>query len=201
MVTLHGLTSIIGAQDEFEVVHSERDIDVSLSALAEHRPDVYVIESCFGGDCVLETVVRAACPVPVLIVSRHRSALVLQRAMRHGARGYIPLEARPSMLGEAMLRIVSGSVYLDPGLGAELAERRGIHTLSERELDVLHLVAIGHTTAEIAASLYVSERTVEACRSSLKSKLGLRTKAQIHAYAWNKGLITACSCVPVPGAG
>jgi DNA-binding NarL/FixJ family response regulator len=200
LVTLSGLTSIIGAQDEFEVVHSEHDIDASLAALDEHRPDVYVIESCFDGDCVLETIERAAGPVPVLIVSRHRTALVLQRALHSGASGFIRLEASPAMLGEAILRVVSGSVYLDPSLGAELAERRGLHVLSDRELDVLHLVAIGHTTSEIATALYISERTVEACRASLKHKLDLRTKAQIHAYAWDKGLITGCTCVPVPGA-
>ncbi|WP_051325224.1 response regulator transcription factor [Glycomyces tenuis] len=197
-VTLSGLAAVIGEQDDFKVVHTECDIEVSLISLDERRPDVLVTESCFAGSCVLETIERATPPVPVVVFSHHRSTLVLRRALQCGVSGFVTREASAATLHEAIRRVASGSVYVDPTLGAELAEHHGLHGLTARELDVLHLVATGHTTAEIAASLYVGERTVEACRASLKQKLGLSTKAQIHAYARDKGMLADCSCVPVP---
>ncbi|GAB3996769.1 hypothetical protein GCM10029992_17780 [Glycomyces albus] len=170
-VTLSGLVAVFGARDDFDVVHTCSDIDLALAALAERRPDVLAVESCFGGVCVLEAIDRASPPVPVLVVSRHRSPLVLSRALRCGAKGFVSRESSAEALLAALGSVAAGSAYMEPSLVAELAEH-SVPGLTERELGVLYLVAIGYTSTEIAGALYISARTVEACRASIRASSG-----------------------------
>lgn len=196
-VTLSGLASVIGGRDEFDVIHTESDITAVLESLPERYPDVLAAESCFEGVCVLDVVKQAAQTVPVLVVSRHRSPLALRRALQCGAKGFVSRESSAEALITALGSVASGSAYMEPGLVAELAEHSTLPALTERELSVLYLVAIGYTSAETAATLHISARTVEACRASIRDKLGLKSRAQVHSYAEAQGLLANCGCVPV----
>ena len=196
-VTLSGLVAVFGTRDDFDVVHAHSEITPALDALSVHRPDVFAVESCFKGVCVLEAIRHASQEVPVLVISKHRSPLVLRRALQCGARGFVSRASSADALLDALGSVASDSTYMEPGLVAELAERSVLPGLTERELGVLYLVAVGYTSAEIAGTLHISPRTVEACRASIRGKLGLKSRAQIHSFANEQGMLSGCDCVPV----
>jgi two-component system response regulator NreC len=116
-------------------------------------------------------------------------------ARRSGrALGYVLKEAAEEELVEAVRRAAAGESYLNPGLGARIASEpppSPPDDLSEREVDVLRLIALGHTNAEVAAQLYLSVRTVETHRAHIQHKLRLSTRAELVGYALERGLISA----------
>ncbi len=117
-----------------------------------------------------------------------------RQALSSGAIGYVLKEAADEDLVQAVRRAAAGERYLTPRLGARIASEPppGLPDgLSQRELDVLQLIALGHTNAEIAAQLYLSVRTVETHRAHIQNKLRLSTRADLVAYALEHGLIGA----------
>lgn len=193
-VTLSGLEGMFGSEDDLNVIQSGHDFEASLSFVKQFHPNVFLTESCFDGNCILERLRQASVSTPVVVFTAHASANAVRHALTCGIQGYLTRDADSAKLCEAVRQVAKGSTYIDPRLSAELARQRCTNDLTSRESDVLRLFATGHTTSEIAKRLYVSNRTVEACRSSLKRKLGLSTRAQLHAYAQNKGYLTRCSC-------
>jgi two-component system, NarL family, response regulator NreC len=117
-----------------------------------------------------------------------------RRALRAGAAGYVLKEAADSELVEAIRRAAAGETYLTPSLGAALAAAPPAPAgppddLSEREVEVLRLIALGHTNSEIAGQLYLSVRTVESHRAHIQQKLRLSTRAELVRYALDRGLL------------
>lgn len=115
-----------------------------------------------------------------------------RRALRAGALGYVLKEAADAELVEAVRRAAVGGTYLNPALGARLAtmpeQQAGRpDELSERE--VLRLIALGHTNAEIGEQLFLSVRTVETHRAHIQQKLGRSTRAELVRYALDQGLL------------
>jgi two-component system response regulator NreC len=122
----------------------------------------------------------------------------VQLCLAAGARGYLLKETASAELVDAVRKVAAGEDYLQPSLGAALAKwreapgrvhARAIDDLTPRELEVLRLIALGHTNAEIATMLYVSVRTVENHRASVMRKLGLRTRAELVRHATESGLV------------
>jgi two-component system response regulator NreC len=105
--------------------------------------------------------------------------------------GYVLKEAADDELVQAVRKAAAGETYLQPALGAKLAaEPDGpVNDLSERETDVLRLIALGHTNAEIAEQLYISVRTVETHRAHIQQKLGISTRAELVRSALSRGLV------------
>jgi two-component system response regulator NreC len=123
-----------------------------------------------------------------------REAAFARHALSAGAIGYVLKEAADDELMEAMRRAAAGESYLNPRLGAQLASEPppGLpHDLSQRELDVLRLIALGHTNAEIAEQLFLSVRTIETHRAHIQHKLSLTSRAELVGYALQHGLINA----------
>jgi len=117
-----------------------------------------------------------------------------RRALRAGALGYVLKEAADAELVEAVRRASVGGTYLNPALGARLAtmpeQQAGRpDELSEREVEVLRLIALGHTNAEIGEQLFLSVRTVETHRAHIQQKLGRSTRAELVRYALDQGLL------------
>jgi two-component system response regulator NreC len=115
-------------------------------------------------------------------------------ALRAGACGYVLKEAANADLVKAVRAALDGQTYLEPQLGARLAaqpaEPKGPeHDLSEREIEVLRLIALGHTNAEIGEQLYLSVRTVESHRAHIQQKLRRSTRAELVRYALDNGLL------------
>ena len=116
-----------------------------------------------------------------------------REALSAGALGYVLKEAADDELVEAVRRAAVGESYLNPKLGARMASEPSgpPDDLSSREVDVLRLIALGHTNAEIGEQLYLSVRTVETHRSHIQQKLRLSSRAELVAYALDRGLISA----------
>jgi two-component system response regulator NreC len=129
----------------------------------------------------------------VVVLTMQNSPAFVREALRSGALGYVTKEAADTEVVEAVRLAAAGQSYLQPGLGARLAtepeEEGQPDGLSDREAEVLGLIALGHTNAEIAAQLYLSVRTVESHRSHVQQKLRLTTRSQLVHYALQHGLV------------
>jgi two-component system response regulator NreC len=194
-----GLRGLLQAEGDLRIVGEAGSIAQIASIDAE--PDVVVCDLVLGDGRGADVVRAARERFPdahVLILTMVDNPSDVQLTFAAGARGYVLKEAAASDLVDAVHRVAAGEVYLQPSLGAALAglrrETGGAHAsaelpISERETDVLRLLALGHTNAEIASILGVSLRTVESHRASLLHKLNVRTRAELVGYATAHGLL------------
>ena len=150
-----------------------------------------------GAD-VVRRVGEAHPDAAILMLSMVDDPTDVQMCLSAGARGYLLKEAASTELVEAIRRVAAGDEYVQPALGAALARWReapgrvGSRTSSSptpREVEVLRLIAVGHTNAEVAKMLFVSVRTVESHRASVMRRLGLKTRAELVRYASDAGLV------------
>jgi two-component system, NarL family, response regulator NreC len=144
-------------------------------------------------DAIPEVVERSSA-TRVVVLTMQEQPEFARKALGAGAVGYVLKEAAGAELVEAVRRAAAGDTYLNPRLGAQLAaaplEPSGPpDDLSEREVDVLRLIALGHTNAEIADHLYLSVRTVESYRARIQQKLGRSSRAELVRYALEHGLL------------
>ena len=118
----------------------------------------------------------------------------VRQAISAGAHGYVPKRATDTEVIEAIRRVAAGERYVDPDLGAQLVVADSVpalEPLSDRERDVLHLLALGHTNQEIGKKLFISVRTVDTHRAHIMRKLRLETRAELVLFALANGLIGA----------
>jgi DNA-binding NarL/FixJ family response regulator len=128
----------------------------------------------------------------VLVVSCQAAPSWVRRALSAGAAGYLPKRASDRELVAAIRRVAGGEGYVDPDVGARLvvdAAVPALAPLTDRERDVLHLLALGHTNHEIAARLFISARTVDTHRAHIMLKLDLETRAELVMFALANGII------------
>ena len=194
-----GLRSILEREPDLTVIAEASTVAEALAVDAE--PDVVicdlVLPDARGAEVVRQVHDRFA-SAGLLVLTMVDSALDVQRTFAAGARGYLLKEAASSELVEAVRRVAVGEDYLQPSGGAAIAAMRAmpeqVHVstsagLTDREREVLRLIALGHTNAEIATLLVVSLRTVESHRASILSKLDARTRAELVRYAAQTGLL------------
>jgi DNA-binding NarL/FixJ family response regulator len=199
-VVRSGLRRILADEADIEVVGEAGTAEEAVALAGATRPDVFVMDLGLPGTsgiAATREVVAANPSTKVLVLTVHDDVAYLRKAFDAGARGYLVKEAADVELILAVRHVATGQDYVHPALGAALlapgatAPRAGGPggELSERELEVLRLVALGHTNAEIAAELYVSVRTVETHRAHLQQKLGIKTRADLVRYAREIGLL------------
>jgi two-component system, NarL family, response regulator NreC len=191
-----GIRLLLEAVPGWSVVAECRDADAAVHAVLEHRPDVLVLDLAMPGRPSLDAIreVRGdASGTRVVILTMTADPAMARAALAAGASGYVLKEAAEAELREAIRRAVAGGAYLDPAMGALIAAAPPPPALrlSERERDVLRLIALGHTNTEIAAELTLSVRTVETHRSHINTKTGAKTRAQLVAHALRAGLLDA----------
>ena len=141
---------------------------------------------------LLPEIARKAPDTRVVVVTMQSDPALARAALAGGAAGYVLKEAADAELEQAIRAVARGGSYLDPSLGALVAAARpeeADHGLSAREVEVLRLIALGHTNAEIATVLCLSVRTVESHRSHILEKTGCRTRAQLVQFALGENLI------------
>jgi DNA-binding NarL/FixJ family response regulator len=159
------------------------------------QPDVVLLDLVLpevSGYDLIPQVLQAAPKARVLVVSSQTQPFSVRTAISAGASGYVPKRASDSHLVEAIRRVVTGERYVDPELGAELIvadELPALSPISDRERDVLHLLALGHTNQEIATKLYSSSRTGDTHRAQIMRKLRLQTRAELVLFALANGVI------------
>jgi len=192
-----GIRMLLESQPGWDVVAESADADSAARQVRGHKPDVLILDLAMPGRSSLDVVPQIRRDTPrtsIVILTMEADAAFARKALSAGASGYVLKEAADSELIDAIRRAAAGGSYLDPMLGAELAamppERNGVHDqLTDRELDVLRLIALGNTNTEIAAALCLSVRTVESHRGHIQAKTGRSTRAQLVSYALEAGLL------------
>jgi len=193
-VVRRGLRLLLDGEADFEVVAEAGDIDAARRYTHGHRPAVLVLDLNMPGGSSLEAipVIRAQTPeTQIVVLTMQDEPEYAREALAGGAIGYVLKEAADAELVEAVRRAAVGEGYLNPRLGARLAAQPPgpPDDLSEREVDVLRLVALGYTNVEIAEQLYLSVRTVETHRAHILQKLRLTTRSELVRYALERGLV------------
>jgi two-component system response regulator NreC len=197
-VVRSGLRLLLDQAGGLRVVSEAGDAESALRTVLGHKPSVLVLDLNMPGDLTsLDAIPKVAEASPgtrVVVLTMQEDPEFARRALQAGASGYVLKEAADSELVEAVRRAAAGDTYLNPRLGAALAAApaapdRPPDDLSEREVEVLRLIALGHTNAEIAGRLYISIRTVETHRAHIQQKLRLSTRAELVRYALGRGLL------------
>lgn len=200
-----GLRVLLDAQPDMQVVGEAADGAEAVREALAARPDVVLMDVAMGGESGLEATRRIkkhAPEIKVLVLSMYDDEVYLRRALDAGASGYALKRAADTELLSAIRAVARDEVYLHPALtrvlvsdllkrepaGPPPAKPESPH-LSERETEVLRLVALGHTNQEIADSLFLSVKTVESYKGRLMEKLGLRGRAALVRYAVEAGLL------------
>lgn len=198
-VVRSGLARIVADEPDLEVVGEAGTAEEAIAVARAERPDVFVMDLGLPGTSGIEAtrrIAEASPPTAILVLTVHDDVAYLRKAFDAGARGYLVKDAADVELVLAVRQVASGEEYVHPRLGAALlgpgAAGRVVGPggeLSEREVEVLRLVALGHTNAEIAGELYVSVRTVETHRAHVQQKLGIKARADLVRYAREHGLL------------
>ncbi len=190
-----GLRTLLDGEEEFEVVAEAGDLEGALGQARGQQPDVLVLDLNLPGAASVDAILRIRGASPdtrIVVLATQLEAAFAGRALAAGALGYVLREAAAEELVEAVRRAAAGDTYLNPRLDAELAAEPPAGDpgeLSNRELEVLRLIALGHTNTEVAERLLVSIRTVETDRSHVQQKLGLSSRSELVAYALERGLV------------
>jgi two-component system response regulator NreC len=191
-VVRQGLRSLLETEEDLAVVGEASDLEETLAALREQQPAVLVLDLHMGRDLSLTTLSElrsASRSTAVVILTMDDDPAFVQPAWSAGAAGYVLKEASRTELVRAIRTVGRGGRYLDPAIGGWALTGALDGVLSERELEVLRLLALGHTNSEIAKQLYISQRTVETHRAHLQSKLGLSGRPELVRYALEHGVI------------
>jgi two-component system response regulator NreC len=191
-----GLRRLLDAEPEFTVVAEAGDVDSTLAQVERHRPGVLVLDLHMPGGGSLRALpaLRAASPgTSILVLTMQDDPGYAREAMQRGARGYVLKEAEEAELIQAVHTVADGGTYLQAELGARLltdaAAPPAASPLTQREREVLRLLALGHTNAQVAERLHISVRTVETHRANLQGKLGVSGRAELVQHALERGLV------------
>lgn len=194
-VVRRALRLLLEEEPGFEVVAEAEDAEGAVRYLRGHKPDVLILDLNMPGRPSLEAIgdMQEASPeTRIVVLTMQQEPAFARRALQQGVLGYVLKEAADDELVQAVRSAAAGETYLQPALGAKLAaepEKSAASDLSERETDVLRLIALGHTNAEIAEKLYISVRTVETHRAHIQQKLGVSSRAELVQSALSRGLI------------
>ncbi len=192
---------LINAQSDMKVIAEAKDVLETLDAVKRLHPDLVLLDLSMPGSGfrALREIHALPDPPRVLVLTMHEDEEYLREALRLGAAGYIVKAAADQELLSAIRAVMRGDVYIHPSMTRALLDtllpttesltQDPWDTLSEREQQVIRLVALGYTNREIAAQLYLSVKTVETYRSRAMRKLGLRNRAQLVQYAARRGLL------------
>ena len=198
-----GLRLLLTSTNEYEVVGEASSGTETLSLAEQLQPDLILLDlsmPALGGLDALPALRKLVPAARVLILTMHDDPQYLRQALKQGASGYVLKRAADSELLSAMRAVLQGDVYVQPSMTRILLEdmlpesqpadkEDAWGSLSEREQEVLKMVALGHTSAEIAKQLNLSAKTVETYRARGMEKLGLRTRAALVKFALQEGLI------------
>lgn len=188
------LRTLLEGEGDLDVVAESGDADGAIRHVLECKPDVLVLDLTMLGRPSLEAIpkLREASPRTGIVVLTTPAEIAFAHQAQHlGALGYVLKESAGEDLVPAVRGAARGDVLREPGSHPCLAAEpeASAAELSERETDVLRLIALGHTNTEIAAKLYISVRTVETHRAHLLRKLGVSGRAELVRSALSRGLI------------
>ncbi len=194
-----GLRRLIESEPRFEVVGEASNADEAVAFAGHQRPDVLLLDIVMPGRSGIEAIpdlIDASPDTRILVLSMQDDPSYVRQAFSAGANGYVLKEAADAELVQAIQDVAAGHRYVHPALGARLAaaaanehELAATDPLSEREHEVLRLLALGHTNQEISKQLFISVRTAETHRARIMQKLRLSSRAELVRYALATGAL------------
>ena len=198
-VVRSGLRLLLESQADIEVVGEAGTVSEAVLEARSAKPDVVLMDVVMPGQSGIEgipAVMNEAPKATVLVLSMQDDPQYVRQAFGVGASGYVLKEAADTELVAAVREVAGGGRYVHPALGARLAAaeaeelaRADADPLSDREREVMRLLALGHTNQEIAKMLFISVRTAETHRAHIMQKLRLSTRAELVAYAIEHGFL------------
>ncbi len=194
VVVRSALRMLLDAEPGLEVVAEAGDVDGAIRYIRGHRPEVLILDLNMPGRASLEAlpdIAEASPETQVVVLTMQSEPAFAREAMQAGVLGYILKEAADVELVKAVRLAAQGRTYLQPDLGARLAAEPADapDDLSDRELEILRFIALGHTNGEIAEQLQISVRTVESHRSHIQQKLHLAKRSELVRYALERGML------------
>jgi two-component system, NarL family, invasion response regulator UvrY len=201
-IVREGLRRIIEESEDIEVIAEADDGRIAIQLAQEKLPDIAVVDISMPGLDGLEVVSQLKVyrpELPIIILTMHEEEQYVVRAIEAGAMGYVTKRSAPEQLVKAIRQVMGGSRYLTPEASEALALRiakgaggkSSLDSLSNRELQVLRRLAMGHTNHEIAEAYSISTKTVDTYRSRLLKKLNLRNNAELSRFAIQNKLVEA----------
>lgn len=200
LIVLEGLTRLL--EPEFEVVGKVGDGRAMLETAAKLKPDVIIADismPMLSGIEAVRQMKKKDSRVKVIFLSMHSDVALASEALRAGAAGYVLKHSAAESLSRAVHEVLNGRVYVSPRISVDVLaiqqssrhSGRPVAALTQREREVLQLVAEGRTIRGIANILNIASRTVVFHKSNFMDKLGLRTTAELTYYAIHCGLLAA----------
>ncbi len=191
-----GLRMLLDAEPDIVVLAEAADVEATKRYVLGHRPRVLVLDLNLGDENSLPTIpemVERSPDTAIVVLTMQDDPAFAREALRAGALGYVLKHAAHEELIEAVRLAAVGETYLNPKLGAKLAAApeasEALDGLSEREVEVLKLIALGHTNAQIAEQLFLSVRTVETHRAHIQQKSRRSSRPELVRYAIDHGLL------------
>jgi two-component system, NarL family, response regulator NreC len=197
-----GLRMLIDSQSDMKVVAEAKNGDEAIESARETTPDIVILDITMperGGLHAIGGILKQNRNTRILLLTMHEELAYLRTALAAGAAGYVLKKSVDADLLSAIRAVHRGRTYVDAELASELIQRTApeggrskpklSEILSERELQVLKLVAEGFSSREIAEQIFVSVKTVETYRGRFAEKLGLTSRADIVRYALETGLL------------
>ena len=193
------LRALLEAGEGVDVVAEAGDIDETVRKVLAYKPDVLVLDVSMPGGSSLGSIpdmLSASPDTAIVVLTMEDEPRFAREALRAGAAGFVLKEAADTELLQAVDAARRGLRYINPQLGALIAAQPQAPSeqpdgLSDREVEVLRLVALGHTNSEISQQLYLSVRTVESHRAHIQQKVGRSTRAELVTYAREHDMLDA----------
>jgi two-component system response regulator NreC len=197
-VVRSGLRMLLDREEDWVVVAEAGDVADARRSVRAHRPDVLILDLNMPGDPSLPAIpiLREESPdTRVVVLTMQEDPAFAREALQSGASGYVLKEAADEELVQAVRTAASNGTYLHPALGARIAAAPFVpagppNDLTQREVEILRLIALGHTNSAIAGQLLLSVRTVESHRAHIQHKVQLTKRAELVHYALAHGLVT-----------
>src|SRR5574341_1157652 len=202
-VVRSGLRTLLERQPNFRVIGEASDGIEAVRITEKLQPDVLILDLSMGGLHGLDVarhLMHRKQKTRIVVLSMHSNEDYIRQAFKSNVSGYVPKECEFSVLASAIVAVAAGQHYLPPSVsdvivnayvaGSSVDTTDSYDALTDREREVLQLIADGLTSAEVSKRLFISSRTVESHRASLKKKLKLKNEAEIVRYAVEKGLLT-----------
>jgi two-component system response regulator NreC len=196
-VVRSGLRLVLEAEEDLVVVAEAGNAREAVFEVRAHKPDVILLDVVMPGESGIEALPKLLHEAPdakILVLSMQDDPQYVREAFAAGAKGYVLKEAADADVVDAIRQVAAGGSYVHPTLGARMVAAEAAaqaaaaaDPLSDREGEVLKLLALGHTNQEIAKQLFISVRTAETHRAHIMRKLGLETRAELVRYALEHG--------------
>jgi len=190
-----GLRSRLEREPGMAVVGDAGSAEEGIVMARALQPDLVLLDLLLPRKSGFDAIPELAAVAPaarILVVSSQTSPSSIRRALTSGAAGYVPKRASDRELVNAIQLVAAGGGYMDPELGVKLVVPDGslaLDPLSERERDIVHLLALGYTNQEIGRKLFISVRTVDTHRAHVMRKLRLESRAELVMFALANGVI------------